>query len=200
MKTLKYIYTIIAIASLIACSGSDDGGDTTPDLGGNGDSAPPPVTENEDTPGDNNNIALAKATLIFPDNGKVCTTGIFLENSTDSNVTFDWSDAENATSYEVTLNNTDASTTEKKVFTTSEGVITLKQDTNYSWTVSSIRGSNKVESDVFTFYNAAEGDKNSAPFPAKLTSPENSSTLATLMGTSLQWEASQDRDSGDTLS
>ncbi|AXT60425.1 hypothetical protein D1816_08695 [Aquimarina sp. AD10] len=166
MKILKYIYIALAVLTPLSCSNSDDG---------------------------DNEVSPEKVSLIFPDNGKECTTGVFLENSTDSNVIFRWSNAPNATSYEVTYTNTSVipNSVEKKTFTTNEGEITLKQDTNYSWTVTSIRGTKKEVSDEWTFYNSAKGETNFAPLPVKLIAPEDKIELTTIVGVLLEWEKSE---------
>ena len=198
MKIIKYLIILISTLCIIACGGSDDnGGDTNPITGGDtpatGDTPPTTDGETEATP--------EKATLVFPDNGKTCTTGIFLDNSTDSTVKFEWKVAKDATKYLVTYTNTDTGIEKTKDSDTNSADIVLNQNANYEWTVTAINTTKETLSDKWTFYNAAKGVNNFAPFPAKLINPGNEAELTTVSGVRLEWEASgfvNDEDDIDT--
>ena len=208
MKILKYLFILISAICIIACGGSDDnGGDTNPTTGGKnpttgGDNPTtgggnpstggdtPTTGDTPPTTGGETEATPEKAILVFPDNGKTCTTGIFLDNSTDSTVTFEWEIAKDATKYLVTYTNTDTGIKKTKDSSINSADIVLNQNANYEWTVTAINTTKETISDKWTFYNAAKGLNNFAPFPAKLINPENKAELTTVSGIRLEWEAS----------
>ncbi|WP_299109733.1 hypothetical protein [uncultured Tenacibaculum sp.] len=158
---LKTIYSLVFVSSLfISCGG-----------GGSTEVAPTP-------PG--------QATLIFPEQNSECNEGTKISD-TESSVVFDWSDAQNASSYEVTLKNLSTGTTSKHTSTSSEKAITINRATPYSWfVVSKNDGGQTSTSSTWKFYNAGEAVSSHIPFPADLVKPamgtsfESSTTTVTL--------------------
>lgn len=139
------------------------------------------------------------ADLVFPENNSLCTTGISVSD-TQSDVIFEWTESENADSYEVTLVNLE--TNESIVHTTSNTQLTIRlfKSTAYSWHVTSSIDSNgnSSDSEIASFYNSGPGQTSHIPFPAIAVSPINNSQVP--MGTSsvtLQWQ-SEDLD-GDIV-
>ncbi|WP_298476887.1 hypothetical protein [uncultured Maribacter sp.] len=126
--------------------------------------------------------------LIFPFKDEICTTGEFISD-TESDVEFEWNSSENTDSYEVILK--DLSTNNEATIATSNTKIkiTLKQNNPYTWKV--ISKSNKTNdnaiSEEWRLYNASQGIKNYAPFPATLVHPEDENTIIG-KSTNLEWQ------------
>ncbi|NMH86573.1 IPT/TIG domain-containing protein [Flavivirga algicola] len=162
---------ILLMASVVMfnCGGSDsDGGD------GANDKVLPPEA----------------ASLAFPLKDEECNQGNIV-SPTESNVTFEWSEADNATSYTVVLTNLITNETQETTSNNTSTDIKILRGTPYSWHV--VSKSNKTTttatSETWRFYNAGEGVSNYAPFPAELVSPSmGSTTVGTTV--SLQWTGS----------
>ncbi len=161
----KYTLSIFLVSGLLACGGGDGPGS---------DPEPEPVA------------APSAATLIFPDNNSECNEGDIL-NDTQSQVLFQWNNAENTDSYEVNLKDLNTSNSSRTVSNTNSVLITLRRGTPYEWfVVSRANGTSETAtSAAWRFYNEGPGVVNYAPFPATAVSPINSSGTVTL-----EWEGS----------
>ncbi len=181
MKRFIYIYKTLFISLLmLSCSGggSDDGGGG----GGTPQSTTPPEA----------------AVLVYPLKDEVCTTGTFTSD-TESELEFEWNAAKDSDSYEIILKDLNTNQEITIASTTVKKVITLKQNTPYSWKIVSL--SKKTEetatSEEWRFYNASQGVENYAPFPAELITPQDSSILST-SSVDLVWEG-QDVDGASDI-
>lgn len=130
----------------------------------------------------------AAAILSFPNQNSECTEGANF-TSTESDVTFDWSDALKAETYDLVLKNLETQTTSNYSSSSSELTITVFRATPYSWSViSKNSGTETAQSSTWKFYNAGEATTSYAPFPAELVSPSMGTALSS--GTTsvpLQW-------------
>lgn len=133
--------------------------------------------------------------LVFPENNSECLEGAPVAGNTNlSTVTFTWTDAPRATSYELQLKN--LLTGNKQQFTSANNAlqITLNKNTPYEWQVFSISSSlpsEKIGSAIYRFYNAGEGVQSYAPFPAVHLFPKSGQTVYTADGSLLlQWQGS----------
>jgi hypothetical protein len=146
---------IIIMMIIVWCSCSKGGGSDTPN--------PPDPPPNTDP---------VKAELLLPAKDAVCITGN-VQSTTQSKVQFDWKDAANAQSYELSLKNLLTGATTKHTATKSEIELLLQRETPYSWSVTSLSSasSQKPQSDVWKFYNAGEAKQYYAPFPAEIIYP-----------------------------
>ncbi|MEW4925459.1 fibronectin type III domain-containing protein [Algibacter sp. 2305UL17-15] len=163
-----YIYTGILALTIVlfSCSGGDSSGD-------GGDKILPPEA----------------TSLISPTKDEECKQGNIVSD-TESNVRFEWSKADNATSYTLVIKNLDTNTTEEN--TTNDVITSIKllRGVPYSWHVVS-KASNTTTtatSETWKFYNAGEGVSNYAPFPAEVVSPNIGATTNTTV--SLEWTGS----------
>jgi hypothetical protein len=114
----------------------------------------------------------AKATLIFPDENAVCTSGTII-SATQASVVFNWSAAVNADSYEVDITNLLTGTVTAQLASTNQLTVTLIRNTPYAWYVVSKSTSSTVTetTDTWKFYLAGEGTVSYSPFPAVITAP-----------------------------
>jgi hypothetical protein len=151
---------------------------------GGGDEIPP-------DPGPDSTIIdpPSAASLVFPERNSECTTGSNL-TSIESTITFDWNDADNATSYQLFVKNLNTQNTENYTSNVSERNVTILRGTPYSWyVVSKNSGTTTAQSATWKFYNAGEAVVSYAPFPADLVAPTLSEALnASTTSTSLEWE------------
>jgi hypothetical protein len=165
-NSTKYICaSLIFCLLLLNCSSSDNDGDPE------------------------NDVDAPKATtLIFPDENSECTEGSNI-TGTESTILFNWSDSENATSYQLFIKNLDTQATTSYTSTVSEKNVTISRGTPYSWyVVSKNSGTETAESTTWKFYNAGEATSSYAPFPAELISPSMYTSLAaSTTTTSLSW-------------
>ncbi|WP_271768067.1 phage tail protein [Aquimarina algiphila] len=171
MKEIKIIVSLIGIAFLLNCSGSDDG---------------------EGTP---SGVTPDPASLVFPSENATCTSGTFI-SSTENEIDFEWNTAKNAVSYIVNITDLKTNTTSKVSSRETTVKIKLLQDNSYTWSVTAI-GSGDAEtstSPVWEFYSPAEGVVNYAPFPAEISTPKNLDVLTGLSKT-IEWiGADEDND------
>ena len=177
MRKIPGLLSAIALL-LVSCGG----GDSTPE-------PPPPVVV---TP-------PSAATLIFPDNNTECNEGTVL-NDNQSSVTFRWTDAQNADTYELNLRNLSNNNTAKTNANSNSADITLLRGTPYEWfVVSRANGTNETAtSPTWKFYNQGPGVENYAPFPAEAVSPARGATVPATGTVTLEWTASDvDNDLAD---
>ncbi len=177
---MKYELKLIAILALlmISCGGSGDP-DPEPE--------PPAI------------IPPSAATLIFPDNNTECNEGTVI-NETQSSVTFQWQEAQNADSYQLNIRNLDNNNTARTDANTNSATLILLRGVPYEWfVVSRANGTNETAtSATWRFYNQGPGVENYAPFPAEAVSPERGSTVTDTGTTDLVWAGSDvDNDLAD---
>ncbi|GGD54590.1 hypothetical protein [Muriicola marianensis] len=169
---MRYELKLIAILALlmISCGGSGDP-DPEPE--------PPAV------------VPPSAATLIFPDNNTECNEGTVI-NETQSSVTFRWTEAQNADTYQLNIRNLDNNNTARTDANTNSATIILLRGVPYEWfVVSRATGTNETAtSATWRFYNQGPGVENYAPFPAEVVSPERGSTVADTGTTDLVWAGS----------
>ena len=172
MKSIKHIIIVLTVTFLYNCStggGSDGPGNPNP-------------TPKTPTP----------ASLVFPLNNSECTEGTNA-TSTESTISFDWSDADNTDSYQLVLKNLETQSISNYNSTVSEIDITIARGTPFSWYVISKSNSSSqtATSSTWKFYNAGEAVSSYAPFPAELVSPEMGSSFdATTSSIALEWSGS----------
>lgn len=130
------------------------------------------------------------ASLTFPEQNAVCTTGTIVSD-TQSSVTFTWKAGVNAAGYDLVLKNLLTNNTSTQNTTDVKITVTLNRNTPYSWYVVSKSAATTAtaQSDTWKFYNSGPGITTYAPFPAELTSPTyaqavNASTI------NLTWKGS----------
>jgi hypothetical protein len=113
-----------------------------------------------------------RATLTFPAQNALCTSGTVL-STTESSVVFTWDPGEHADSYGISVKNLVTGTVETKSTSSNQATYTLLRNTPYSWFV--VSKSSKVidvaQSDVWKFYLAGLGVTSYSPFPATITAP-----------------------------
>ena len=114
------------------------------------------------------------ANLISPVDKETCLDGVSI-NDTQSNVTFEWSTATGALSYELEIANLLTQSTQLYSSDTNELSIALSKAEPYSWSVRSIgeTGTTPSVSDPWKFYLAGDAVVNYAPFPADLITPRS---------------------------
>lgn len=170
--TIKYILSSLLFCFFyLNCSSGSDGGDNGPD--------PDPTVIHPPN----------ATTLIFPEQNSECTTGSNL-TSTESTITFNWSDSNNTDSYQLFVKNLNTQSTQNYTSDVSEKQVTILRGTPYSWhVVSKNSGTTTAKSSTWKFYNAGEATVSYAPFPADLVAPALSETLNTsTTTTTLEWK------------
>ncbi len=135
----------------------------------------------------------AAATLLSPANNETCLDGNSL-NDTQSNVTFSWSTAQDAISYELIVTNLLTQSAQTYASNGNQTEIALIKAEPYAWKVKSIGevGTNPAESEQWKFYLAGEATVNYAPFPAELLSPRSGANVTPNINNliTLNWRAS----------
>ncbi|MFM1877904.1 MAG: hypothetical protein RLZZ241_770 [Bacteroidota bacterium] len=158
----------------LSCGGDGDGGN-----GGDGGTKPPP------TP------APQAATLIFPENNSTCVEGTVL-GPNDNQLTFQWSEGQNADSYTLVVKNLSTLVETQKESNTNSTSILLKRGTPYQWYVVSKSKSTTTtaNSSIWKFFNAGEGIINYAPFPADAIYPARGAKIQNAGTLTLEWAGS----------
>ena len=118
------------------------------------------------------------ASLLSPANNETCLDGVSL-NDTQSNVSFSWSAATDAVSYEVVVSNLLTQSSQSYTAETNQTTIALAKAEPYSWLVKSIGepDTNAAESESWKFYLAGDAVINYAPFPAELITPRSGANV-----------------------
>ncbi|MBL6692283.1 MAG: hypothetical protein ISQ45_00005 [Flavobacteriaceae bacterium] len=118
------------------------------------------------------------ASLLSPANNETCLDGTSL-NDTQSNVSFSWSAASDAISYEVVISNLLTQSSQTYTTPSNQTTIALTKAEPYSWIVKSIgeEGSTPSESEQWKFYLAGDAITNYAPFPSELISPRSGANI-----------------------
>jgi hypothetical protein len=114
------------------------------------------------------------ASLISPANNETCLDGTSL-NDTQSNVSFSWSAASDALSYEVIISNLLTQSSQTYTAPSNQITIALTKEEPYGWYIRSIgeEGSTPSESEQWKFYLAGDATINYAPFPSELIAPRS---------------------------
>ncbi len=117
------------------------------------------------------------ATLVFPEQNSICTTGEDL-SATNSRVTFSWLSAPNTTSYELSVTNLNTNTTETMNTTALAADMVLVKGTPYNWRVTSSNNevTQTTPSAVWVFYNAGSQTSH-PPFPTQIILPKSGATV-----------------------
>jgi len=136
------------------------------------------------TPGD-----PTAAFLIFPYENSECNEGTII-SSTQSSVLFEWTPGEKTDEFELILTN--IFTGDQASYTTLEKKIPiiLQRGTPYAWYIisKSFEVAETAQSETWKFYNAAEGIKSYAPFPAEIVTPLMAETITSSTGEiTLEW-------------
>ena len=118
------------------------------------------------------------ATLLSPANNETCLDGISL-NDNQSNVNFNWTNAQNASSYEIIITNLLTQSSQTFTAASNQTTVALSKAEPYSWLVKSIGepGSTPVESEQWKFYLAGDAVVNYAPFPTELIAPRSGANI-----------------------
>ena len=100
-------------------------------------------------------------------------------NDTQSNVSFSWSTATDAVSYEVVVTNLLTQSSQTYTTPSNQTTIALTKAEPFSWIVKSIGedGSTPTESEQWKFYLAGDVVVNYAPFPTELISPRSGANI-----------------------
>ncbi len=119
-------------------------------------------------------IQPSTVSLIFPEDVSECTTGVSLSD-TESEVIFEWSEANVGDGYILTLINLSNSDIQTFETDTESIPIVLQKATPYRWLITTtLTGSRETsESEVFVFFNAGPGSTSYIPFPARNIAPGN---------------------------
>lgn len=150
--------------------------------GGGGDSDPEPEPPVVIPP-------PSAASLVFPDNNTECNEGTII-NASQSSVTFRWTDAQNADTYELSIRNLDNNNTASATAATNSATLNLIRGVPYEWfVISKANGTNvTATSATWRFYNQGPGIENYAPFPAAVVFPSRGSTISGATNPVLEWE------------
>lgn len=168
MNTLKKIIPLCLIVILIIMSCSSEEDQTA-------------MNNVEDLP--------AAATLVFPHNNTECNEGIVVSD-TETDVLFEWEEAENTSSYILTITNLNDGTSREIKTVANEFLIRVLRGTPYSWVVKSkaSTGNATADSETWKFYNAGLPEQSHPPFPAEVISPQMGVTVNE-GNVLLQWDA-----------
>ena len=167
MKKLKYIISIVFIASLLSCGG---GGDDPPMI-----PEPDPI------------MPPSAVTLVFPANNEECNSGVSV-SATQSRVNFQWNEGANATSYTVFVKNLLTNAESSINSSVNQVEITINKSTPYKWwIISKATGTSETAKSLeWKFYNSGDAVQTYAPFPAELVAPVMGSTVSETTVT-LEW-------------
>lgn len=133
-----------------------------------------------------------KSTLVFPAKDAACTTGTIISASQNT-VLFQWNASEITDSYELHIKNLLTNASTATAVTTNQLNVTLTRNTPYSWFVISLNNASteRVQSDVWKFYNSGPGISSYAPYPAEILTPAfGQSVTATANKLNLDWNGS----------
>jgi hypothetical protein len=132
------------------------------------------------------------ANLVFPYENSLCNEGTNITAS-ESTVLFEWEAGEYADKYVLNLKNLTTGVITTHQTSDTEIPVILFRGTPYSWYV--VSKSNSVAatatSAIWKFYNAGEGVRSYAPFPAEILIPSMASTVNSVSGMiTLDWNGS----------
>ena len=121
--------------------------------------------------------------LLAPANNEPCLDGVSI-NDSQSTVSFSWSAATDAVTYDVEVEQLLLNTKQSYSATTNQLDITLNKAVPYRWKViaNGEPGTTSSESEPWKFYLAGNGAVNYAPFPPELLTPRSASTISVVEG------------------
>ena len=137
--------------------------------------------------------APGATTLSSPANNTACLKSSSA-GSNSGTVTFSWTTAGNADSYQLEIKNLNTQATTS--YTTNNISYTASLDVNipYSWDVIAINATGKTTSDIWKFYLSGTASSSYAPFPADLTAPASGTIIsangAATVQVTFQWTGS----------
>lgn len=152
MRLLKYILKFNILFCFFGCSDSSD----TPI------EQEPPIN---DVP-----MELGSFNLLFPENNLVCSEGTIRPNSQVS-IQFDWTESENATSYELKIENslTDEILTKTVPASLTSTEVVIPMGMPFTWNVFAEREDVvKPSENTWNFYSQGIVTSNYIPFPAQI--------------------------------
>lgn len=125
-------------------------------------------------------------TLIFPEDDSECTEGIIVSD-TQSELVFEWSDANDNSPYILHLTNVESAQTELIESDNTDIAITLDRGVAYSWYVT---GKINSTSEIWSFYNEGPGLESTIPYPAIAISPVSGASISqTSTSVNLIWKS-----------
>lgn len=129
--------------------------------------------------------------LVFPEENEVCTTGTVV-SEIESEVVFDWTDADITDGYIIIMTNLETGVEERYEAEDSEMPIRILRGTPYRWRVDTFLTDSGVvvQSSSEDFYNAGPGEQSFIPFPANAIFPKNGELVNSTSTITLQWETS----------
>jgi fibronectin type 3 domain-containing protein len=131
-------------------------------------------------------------TLLAPANNEPCLDGSSV-NDSQSSVNFSWTQATDAVTYDVEVEQLLLNTKSTYPATTNSLDVTLNKAVPYRWKViaNGEPDTTPSESDSWKFYLAGNGAVNYAPFPPELLTPRSASTISVADGViPLSWTCS----------
>jgi hypothetical protein len=132
--------------------------------------------------------------LFFPENEMECTEGNVISD-TESELTFEWKDANFNSPYILHLTNISNGQAKMIESETTELAIILDRGISYSWYVT---GTSNASSEIWNFFNAGPGLESAIPLPAEAISPVSGASISqTSTSVNLIWK-SEDSD-GDIV-
>ncbi|WP_207425023.1 hypothetical protein [Pedobacter sp. SYSU D00535] len=113
-----------------------------------------------------------KASLVFPLQNQVCTSGSVISNS-QSIIEFKWNPAGNAQSYELHIKHLLKDSAVVKTTSATSLSVPLSRNTPYSWYVisKSSKTAETAKSEGWKFYNSGPASSSYAPYPATINAP-----------------------------
>lgn len=133
-----------------------------------------------------------KPELLLPTKDAVCVNGTAPASPTND-ISFDWKDATNTGSYELSIKNLLTGITTKHKTTASDLKLSLEKEVPYSWSVTAVAGvsSTTTQSDSWKFYSAGAAKSHYAPFPATANYPAMDQQVTVAAGKiTFRWEGS----------
>jgi len=116
-------------------------------------------------------LELGAFNLVFPDNNLICTEGTAIGDN-EISIDFMWTASENATAYDLEITNQDSGAKINESSSTTEKTVVLPKGTQFSWTITAKLGEATKSSDSWNFYSEGIAEENFAPFPAEITTED----------------------------
>jgi hypothetical protein len=179
---LKIISTLLFMVFLISCSTEDPG--ILPQVEDPGTQPPPP----------------SSSTLSLPANNEDCEGGQGVSSST-ATVSFSWSAATNATSYDLTVTNTATNAvSNKNNVTGTSATLDLQRGQTYNWKVTSKnKSSSTADSSTWSFTLASIPGVSSLSLPENDKACEGGEVNGDVAAVSFSWEAAENTDLYDIV-
>ncbi|MDO6801358.1 hypothetical protein Q4595_02740 [Wenyingzhuangia sp. 1_MG-2023] len=129
------------------------------------------------------------AILVSPLKDEPCNQGSVLSELL-STITFSWEASKNTDQYIVVIESLEDNSVKQIVSSSTTASVNLSRGVSFKWHVvsKSDTTSKTSESEIWTFYNAAEGTESHVPYPATLVAPSMGIVTATKTIT-LSWSS-----------